>query len=214
MIKTEKTKIFRVNDDQLASEDLTTCLDVLNQGGLLIVPTDTVYGIVCNAFDPRAIQKIYDLKGRNYTKPLPILLSSSQQLGLVATDLPKEIFKLVDSFWPGPLTVVVRTAPIVLHASRGKETIAVRVPDHGVIKKILDEKQIPIVATSANLSGRPSLQRGIDVIDAFSESVDVIVDGGSCPIGQESSVVDATHFPFTVLREGALLKEDLLAAIN
>lgn len=132
------TDVFRVSDGRLSAEALASCVAVLKKSGVIAVPTDTVYGLVCNAFDPVAIQKIYDLKGRDYKKPLPVFLHSSEQLPLVAKDISKEVFPLVNAYWPGPLTLVLKTASVALAATHGKETIAVRVPDHGAVTQLLD----------------------------------------------------------------------------
>lgn len=178
------------------------------------MPTDTVYGIACSAFKVDAIKKIYEIKGRNYSKPLPILMRDSSQLGLIAKDIPKETKKLIDRYWPGPLTLVLKTNEMALAASRGKDTIAVRVPDHGVIRQVLDSTGIPLAATSANLSGEEAISSGKKIREVFADLVDLILDGGDCKVGTASSVVDATHYPFTVLREAAISKKNLLETLE
>ncbi len=190
--------------------DLELCLETLRMGGLIVFPTDTVYGIGCNAFHPEAIRKIYELKGRSYTKPLPVLLGNASQLPFVAVDVPKEVAPLIDAFWPGALTLVFKTAPLAMNAARGKGTIAVRVPAHGITAQILEGLSLPLAATSANESGQGSLSRSAQVKKLFMSKVDVIIDGGACAGGRESSVVDASHYPFSVLREGAVSKPQLL----
>jgi len=104
---------------------------------------------------------------------------------------------------------VVKTGPLATGASRGKSTIAVRVPDHGVLRDLLQRAGIPLATTSANRSGRPEVTDGADAVRQFSGHVDIIIDGGRCPVGRPSSVVDVTHFPFVVLREGAVSKREL-----
>lgn len=183
-------------------------------GGVLVFPTDTVYGIGCNAFHPEAIQKIYDLKGRHYSKPLPILLSDAKQMPLVTKEVPSEAERLMKAFWPGALTLVCKTGPLALNAARGKHTIAVRVPAHGVTSQLLAGLGLPLAATSANISGKKAIVSGTQARKLFESKVDVIIDGGACNVGRESSVVDASHYPFTVLREGALSKAELLAKMS
>lgn len=214
MSESVKTKIIKSRNDGLSKAGLRHCMEALAGSGVIIIPTDTVYGIACNAFDPHAIRKIYQLKGRHYTKPLPILLDSADQLPLVAREIPQEVYKMVEAFWPGPLTLVFKTAPIALNASKGKDTIAVRVPDHGVVRQLLHVARIPLAATSANLSGEVSIKEGKDAIQQFEGRVDVIVDGGHCHWGKESSVADATHYPFTLLRHGAISKQELTEKLN
>lgn len=185
-------------------------MNTLKIGGVIVFPTDTVYGIGCNAFHPEAIRRIYALKGRQYSKPLPLLLAETGQLPLVAKDVPKEAVRLMEAYWPGALTLVFKTAPLALNAARGKSTIAVRIPDHGVVRQLLEHLSLPLAATSANISGKPSLKTGAQAKKIFLSKVDVIIDGGPCEVGRESSVVDASHFPFTILREGAVSKPELL----
>jgi L-threonylcarbamoyladenylate synthase len=175
----------------------------------VVVPTDTVYGIACSAFDKRAVERVYALKGRAYDKPLPVLIPDASLLPLVGIDVPPEAARLTDKYWPGPLTIVVKTGPLAIAAAHGRSTIAVRVPDHGILRDVLDRAAVPIAATSANRSGHKSITDGTDAIAQFSGEVDVIVDGGPCRVGRESSVVDVTRFPFLVSRVGALSKQEL-----
>lgn len=198
----------------LSAEALGVCVRVLKDGGVIAFPTDTVYGIGASAFNTVAVGRVFSLKGRSYRKPLPVFLKDAHQLSLAGRDIPWETRFLIRRFWPGPLTLVVRTARTAMLASRGRDTIALRVPDHGVVKKILDEFCVPLAVTSANVSGKKSLTTGAQVRKEFMGKVDVIIDGGKCSIGRESSVVDATHYPFTVLREGAISKEELLECLH
>jgi L-threonylcarbamoyladenylate synthase len=204
-----ETRVHQMKEGRLGDDALHDCAIALSAGGLVVVPTDTVYGIACAAFNPDAVRRVYELKGRRYSKPLPVLISSASQLSLVAADIPDEAFRLIDAFWPGALTLVFKTAPLATLAAHGRATIAIRVPDHGVVRLLLDGAGVPIAATSANRSGEPSLTRGADAVKHFRGKVDVIVDGGDCARGRESSVVDASRFPFSVLREGAISKGDL-----
>ena len=185
------------------------CLEALERGGVIVIPTDTVYGLACGAFNPEAIAAVYRLKGRSYAKPLPILLAGAEQLPLVADAPPPEANRLIKRYWPGPLTLVLKTTPLALHASRGRATLAVRVPDHGIVRDVLVAAAIPLAATSANRSGEPSITDGAQAVRAFGGLVDVIIDAGRCAWSKESSVVDATHYPFTLLREGAVTKSEL-----
>jgi L-threonylcarbamoyladenylate synthase len=203
------TRIIRVRGGRLSAGELSDCADVARRGGLLVFPTDTVYGLACNAFDPVAVKKIYALKGRRYTKALPLLLSDPAMAPLVVKSIGREALALMDAFWPGALTLVLEVTPLLAHATRGKATIAVRVPKYPLLQKLLSGVGLPLAVTSANLSGRGALTRGDEVVDLFEGKVDVIIDGGECPGGRESSVVDASRFPFSILREGALSKATL-----
>jgi L-threonylcarbamoyladenylate synthase len=203
------TRVHKSTNGELSQAALHDCLRALAGGGLIVVPTDTVYGIACSAFNPTAIARVYELKGRSYDKPLPIFIPDASQLSLVAADIPTEAFRLVGGFWPGALTLVLKTAPLAAAAAHGRSTIAIRVPDHGVTRTLLDHAGVPIAATSANQSGEPSINNGEDAVAQFKGRVDVIVDGGASLIGRESTVVDASRFPFMVLREGAIPKKEL-----
>jgi L-threonylcarbamoyladenylate synthase len=203
------TTIISCQDRVLTEAELVLCQSVLDKGGLIVFPTDTVYGLGCHAFRIEAIKKIYTLKGRKYSKALPVLLENKEQVPLVAQDIHPDSNKLMTAFWPGALTLVVKTGPLALHASRGKNTIAVRVPNHSLTQQLLKTIQVPLAATSANMSGKKSLISGKDAIEQFKNDVDIIIDGGTCCGGRESSVVDVTHYPFHVLRTGALSKSEL-----
>lgn len=199
---------------KLSQDDLTLCERVIQSGGVIAFPTDTVYGLGCNAFDPHAIEKIYKLKGRSYTKPLPILLPDPGSLSLVASDIAAGVDTLISHYWPGALTLVFKTGPLALHAARGKSTIAVRVPDHALVQQLLHAVGVPLATTSANKSNHPALASGAMVKKQFLGKVDLIIDGGDCPVGQASTVLDVTHSSFTVLRQGAIDKAHITKTLK
>lgn len=190
------------------------CTKAIQSGGVVVIPTDTVYGLACNAFNPVGIEKIYSLKGRSYTKPLPIFLGDASQLPLVARDVLPETELLIQAYWPGPLTLVFKTGPMALGAARGKASIAVRIPDHKLVRNLLKAVHVPLAVTSANKSGKHPCVNGDEARELFENLVDVVVDGGVCVVGRESSVVDVTHYPFTILREGAISRRELTKQLN
>jgi L-threonylcarbamoyladenylate synthase len=208
------TAIFKARGGKLGRDALQCCAEAIKAGGVIVFPTDTVYGIACNAFNVAAIHRIYELKGRNYSKPLPLLLEDAAKLPLVAKDVLPQADVLIDAYWPGPLTLVLKTAPMAVNAARGKASVAVRVPDHGVVRSILKAAHVPLATTSANKSGEDAISEGEEAIELFEGLVDVIIDGGTCPVGTASTVVDATHFPFTVLREGSISRFELTKRLN
>lgn len=205
----KKTRVIHVRDGQLSADLMLECARVAREGGLLVFPTDTVYGLACNAFDPAAVKRIYGLKGRSYTKALPVLLSSAEMAPLVVKSISSDARKLMEAFWPGALTLVLEVTPLLSHATRGKSTIAIRVPKYPLLQSLLAGVGLPLAVTSANKSGRGSIINGKDVVELFNGKVDVIIDAGACPGGKESSVVEAVHYPFSILREGALSKKIL-----
>jgi L-threonylcarbamoyladenylate synthase len=207
------TRVIALRKRKLSRGELDLCFESLSSGGLIVFPTDTVYGLACNAFHAHAIQEVYRIKGRSHLKPLPVFLSDVEQLPLVAKEILPEARSLTKAFWPGALTLVFKTAPLALHATRGKSTIAVRIPKIPMITDLLRELPFPLAVTSANTSSRPSLTLGVQARKFFKDKVDVIIDAGGCPIGRESTIVDVTHFPFTVLREGAVPKQNILEAL-
>lgn len=208
------TLILKPRNKLLNKEELRTCIDIIQEGGLVVFPTDTVYGVGCNAFNWNSVRRIYSLKGRHYHKPLPILLGDVHQINLVAKEISLEAQHLMKAFWPGALTLIFKTAPLALHATRGKSTVAVRIPALGLIRQILAHTPFPLAATSANKSGQKSLKTGAEVRIAFEGKVDLIIDGGPCQVGHESTVLDVTHYPFSVLREGAIKKSKLYYQLN
>lgn len=209
-----KTRVIKAPRGHLTSVQLQECVDVFKNGGVVVFPTDTVYGIGCMAFHQAGVKRIYDLKGRHYTKALPLLLSAADQLKLVTKNVLPKAQRLIDAFWPGALTLVFKTGPLVVAAARGKESVAVRVPNHGLVRQLLDVLHVPLATTSANLSGKPAVKTATQAKKIFEGRVDMIIDGGKCPGGTESSVVDVTHFPFLVLREGAIPKQKLMREVG
>jgi L-threonylcarbamoyladenylate synthase len=209
-----KTQVIQLKGKKLSLKQGRLCLEVVKAGGIVVFPTDTVYGMGCNAFNPKAVKRIYQLKGRDYAKPFPVFLPSLEQLSLIAMDQPKESERLIEKFWPGALTLVFKTAPLALVATQGRTTVAVRIPDHGVMRSLLDMVQLPVVATSANRSGKGSLTKGPEVTAEFEGKVDLILDGGTCAHGRESTVVDVSHYPFSVLRECVISKKQLETVLD
>jgi L-threonylcarbamoyladenylate synthase len=209
-----ETTILSCRKGRLDDDDLQLCMRVFQAGGVVVFPTETVYGIGCNAFFLPAIHTIYALKGRSYTKPLPLLLGDQSQLPLVARDIPSEAWSLAQAFWPGPMTLVLKTASLASAATRGKETVAIRIPNHGTVRQILLSLNLPLATTSANLSGHPAAKDFNAVKKSFFGQVPLMIDGGKCSISKESTVVDAIQFPFTILREGALVKSKLAAHLG
>ncbi len=204
-----KSQILKPKKGKLTQKDIEICRVAIEQGGLIVFPTDTVYGLGCNAFHMGAVKKIYALKGRSYTKALPILLGDVSQLPLVASEVLPQVSALTEEYWPGALTLVFKTGPLAMVATRGRSSVAVRVPDHELAHQILTSVHLPLATTSVNTSGEPSITKGADAVKFFKGRVDVIVDGGDCDWMKESSVVDVTHFPFTILRQGVISKTDL-----
>lgn len=203
-----KTEILAADSEA----NVRRAAELLENGGLVAFPTDTVYGLGTSAFDSDAVMRIYVAKDRPPEKAIPILLSSLAEIGLVTTAPGFEALTLARRFWPGPLTIVVSKHPRVPEAVAGA-TIGVRVPDHPVALALLALSG-PLAVTSANLSGSPSPVTAAQVIEQLQGRVDLILDGGDTPGGIASTVVDCTSSELTILRRGPLTLQDLRSALD
>lgn len=197
-------------------ENIEYSARVIAQGGLVAFPTETVYGLGANGLDPIAIKKIYEAKGRPWDNPMIFHIASPLDLESLAQIISREMEALIVAFWPGPLTMVVRKTPLVpLVATGGLNTVAVRMPNHKVALELIEKAQCPVVAPSANLSGRPSGTKYQDVWEDMNGRVDVILEGDDCQLGIESTVVDMTiPEKITILRPGAISVKDIKKALE
>ena len=198
--------------DALAPDALATALDVLRSGGLVAFPTDTVYGVGALAFDAAAIERIYAAKGRQADKALPILLADLAVLPEITQVLPPDVLRLGKTFWPGPLTLIVRKHESVPEAVSRDGTVGVRVPDHPIALALLRASG-PLAATSANLSGAADPLTADDVVAGLGDRVDLILDGGRSPGGRPSTVIDCTTRVPALIREGPISLEAVLAVL-
>jgi L-threonylcarbamoyladenylate synthase len=204
------TKIFKVGKKRPPRSVINETVKALHAGGLAVFPTDTVYGLAASIFRPHAIQMIYRLKGRSYKKPLPLLVATFKQAEALVEPISSGLRRLLDDYWPGPLTVVLGVSDLGRWATGGRSTVAVRIPNHPVPLALLRKFNGPLATTSANLSHRPPTVTGQAAAKIFKGKVEVLIDGGSCPKGEASTVLDASSSAWTVVREGAVKKKDLL----
>ena len=178
-------------------------------------PTETVYGLGADALNPEAVGKVYAAKGRPSDNPMIVHISSKNDLSYLTFEITDDIRKLMDAFWPGPLTMVVPAAPVVPRVTTGGlDTVAVRMPSDPVAAALITSSETPIAAPSANLSGRPSPTSARHVIDDLDGRIDAIIQGGDCQVGIESTVVDMTGAVPTVLRPGIITAERLSQALG
>ena len=185
-------------------------ISILSQGGIVAFPTDTVYGLGACASNEQAIERVYELKKRPRNMALPLLLGNVSQIGEVAENVSQVAWLLARHFLPGALTLVLPKSdslPDIITAGGG--TIAVRIPAHPVPVALSEGIGAPIVGTSANLSGKPSALTAGDVYAQFGDNIDLVIDGGRCPGGRESTIVDAIGETPVILREGAIAREEL-----
>lgn len=176
----------------------------VHRGDLVVLPTDTVYGLAADAFDPAAVQALLDAKGRGRQMPPPVLVSSVATLNALATEVPDYAHALVEAFWPGALTIVCRQQPSLqwdLGDTRG--TVAIRMPDHALALSLL-ERTGPLAVSSANLTGKSAARTAAEAEQMLGDSVAVIVDGGLSGLSEASTIIDATGPTPRVLRMGAI----------
>ena len=182
---------------------------VLKRGGVVAFPTDTVYGLGASIEDSRALERVYSLKGRPSNRPLPLLLAKTSQINEVAY-VPQIAWQLAYRFLPGALTIVLpKKATVSDLVTAGSATVAVRVPDHQVPQTLVEGLGAPIVGTSANLSGRPAALTAGEVFAQFDARIDLVIDGGPCSGGGESTIIDLSGEKPRILREGALSVEKI-----
>ncbi|MBE3583217.1 MAG: threonylcarbamoyl-AMP synthase [Limnochordaceae bacterium] len=184
--------------------------ELIRAGQLVAFPTETVYGLGADATNASATRQIFAVKGRPADNPLIVHIERWERLRQVAASLPPLAATLADAFWPGPLTMVMPRSPqIPLTTTGGLETVAVRLPSHPVARELIAAADCPIAAPSANRSGRPSPTRAQDVYEDMAGRIPLILDGGECSVGVESTVLDVTTSPPTVLRPGGITVEML-----
>ncbi len=195
--------------------DLQIAAYLLKNGGLVAFPTETVYGLGANALDPKAVAKVYEAKGRPSDNPMIVHISRASDIGQLTPVLSQRMIKLIENFWPGPLTLVVpKNAEVPYITTGGLDTVAVRMPDDKIALKIITLAGCPIAAPSANLSGKPSPTKASHVIDDLDGKIDAIVCGEDCRVGIESTVLDVSTEIATILRPGIITAENIEAAIE
>ncbi len=200
-------RFIRVDPISFDEDEIRTAAEIIRRGGLVAFPTETVYGLGADALNEKAVRKIFLAKGRPADNPLIVHVSDVDEIHRIAE--PNRVaLKLIDEFFPGPLTLVMKKKKVVPAATTaGLNTVAVRMPSHRVALKLIELSETPISAPSANRSGKPSPTRAEHVAEDFGDEVDIIIDAGKTEIGLESTVVDTTVYPLEILRPGAITKE-------
>ncbi len=195
--------------------DIDRALQVLRDGGLVAIPTETVYGLAADASNPAAVERIFSTKGRPVVHPLIVHLGSAEQLVDWASTIPPAAALLADACWPGPITLLVPRAAHVLDVvTGGRSTVGVRVPAHPLTLELLARFGGGLAAPSANRFGRVSPTTADHVRADLGDDVDFVLDGGPCPIGVESTIVDCTVDPPQVLRPGGIPTEDIATLLS
>ena len=201
-----KTRIF--------TDDLRPAAGIIRGGGLVAVPTETVYGLAGNGLDAAAVEKIYEVKGRPAVKPLSLMVPDAAAMEEYCLDVPPQAKTLAARFWPGPLTIVLKARkeiPSVVLA--GGDTVGLRCPDHPKTLELLRLTGLPFAAPSANPSGEESPKDAQKVLAYFDGVIDGVIDGGPCGIGRESTLISLAEKPYRILRRGALGEEEIAEAL-
>lgn len=186
---------------------------IMRGGGLVAVPTETVYGLAGNGLDEKAVAEIYEVKGRPEVKPLSLMVHDAASMERYCENVPPQAYTLAKKFWPGPLTIVMKAKPCVPEIVRaGGETVGLRCPDHPLTLELLEKSGVPFAAPSANPSGEPSPKNADSVLKYFDGRIDAVLDGGECGIGCESTLIDLSRTPYRILRQGALPADEIADA--
>lgn len=205
---------YPTTTDDEREQALATASRAVQRGELVVLPTDTVYGVGADAFDAAAVRALLAAKGRGREMPPPVLISSPATLDAIATDVPGYARALVEEFWPGPLTLVcTQQASLQWDLGDTRGTVAVRMPDHDVALALL-ERTGPMAVSSANLTGRPAATDADGAEEMLGDAVSVVIDAGEAPGREASTIVDVTGSQGRVLRRGALSIEQLNAVLE
>jgi len=209
------TRTIRIDPSSLSSHLLIPAVERLRAGGVVAYPTETFYGLGVDAYKEDALQKIYAIKKRDFSQPLSVLIPRRDSLSEYAENIPEVAWKLIDRFWPGPLTLVVSAAPCLPSLLRSQTNkIAVRVSSHPIAEALTEGLGSPITATSANISGATSPTTPEEVARQLGHKVDLIIDGGQTRGDKPSTIVDVTQSPPQLIREGAIPFREIEALLR
>ena len=208
------SKIYNWSEN-INENELDNCIEVLRNEGIVIFPTETVYGIGANAYCEKSVKKIYEIKERPEEKPLSILVSNIDEITKYAIINNSIEEKIIKNFMPGPITIILeKKSGVFDYIASGKNTIGIRIPDNKIILKILENLKLPIVAPSANISGHPSGIELSEILPDFENKVDICIDGGKSELSESSTIVQVVDNKINILRQGKILKHDIEKSLN
>lgn len=194
----------------LTEQKLQQAAQILKRGGLLGIPTETVYGLGANGLNEAAVANIFKAKGRPQDNPLILHIPDAGWLDRYCADIPPSAYTLASTFWPGPMTMILKRKPIVPDVvTAGLDTVGMRCPDHTLCRKIIAAADVPVAAPSGNTSGRPSPTTAAHMLEDMDGKIDAIMEGGACSVGVESTIIDLTCTPPRLLRPGGVTLEQL-----
>jgi L-threonylcarbamoyladenylate synthase len=208
-------RVIKVDPVAPSERKIKEAAGVIKEGGLVAFPTETVYGVGANALNEEAVKKLFEIKKRPPDKPLSLLIGRKEDLGQYVEELPEVARALIEVFWPGPLTVVLKASSLIPGIMKNENnTVGIRLPDCRVAREIVRVSGVPLACPSANLSGSASPTRAEEVIKELGGKIDLLLDGGETRIGVASTVLDVTGPVAAILREGALKKEEIEKVIR
>lgn len=209
------TKVYVIDEKRVDQAAIQEAGDIIQKGGLVAFPTETVYGLGGDALNPASSMKIYAAKGRPSDNPLIVHIAEWGKLAPIVSDIPEKAKLLSDAFWPGPLTMIFKKSDLVPYETTGGlDTVAVRMPNNITALRFIEASGGYIAAPSANTSGKPSPTTAQHVIDDLNGKIEMVLDGGAVGIGLESTIVDLTQEPVTILRPGYITEEMLRNVIG
>lgn len=203
------SSVIDCTDQSQLLSGLRQARQAIARGELVVLPTDTVYGVGADAFSPAAVQRLLNAKGRGRNQPPPVLVGSVQAMTALVSEIPEAVHRLIDAFWPGGLTIVLPAQPSLMwDLGDTHGTVAVRMPDHDVARELLIETG-PLAVSSANLTGKPAALEADEAVDMLGEKISVYLDAGHSTVGLSSTIVDAT-----LLVRGADVPEDMQPVVR
>lgn len=184
--------------------------EFIKQGKIVVFPTETVYGIGTNGLDEKAVRKLYEVKKRPLNKPISLLVSNMEMVKLIAKDITEIEYKIMEKFFPGPLTIILKKKDIVPDiVTAGQDTVGVRMPSGEIARKLVELSGVPIATPSANISGQPSGTDLLEIKKHFEENVDFYIDGGNSELGISSTIVQVIDGKIKILRQGSITLEQI-----
>ena len=189
---------------------LDIAAEFIKQGKIVVFPTETVYGIGANGLDEKAVRKLYEVKKRPLNKPISLLVSNMEMVKTIAQDITEVEYKIMEKFFPGPLTIILKKKDIVPDiVTAGQETVGVRMPSGEIARKLVELSGVPIATPSANISGQPSGTNLSEIKENFEENVDFYIDGGNSELGISSTIVQVIDGKIEILRQGSITLEQI-----
>ena len=201
--------------NEIDDKKLQEVANIIRQGGIVVFPTETVYGIGTNGLDSKSISKLYHVKQRPLNKPISLLVSSLEMVKAVTENISDIEYKLMEAFFPGPLTIILKKNKLVPNnLTNNTDTVGIRLPDNIIARKLIEYANVPIATPSANISGKPSGINIQDIIKDFGDKVDYYIDGGPSELGIGSTIVKIDENEPIILRKGSISEEEINEVVN